>query len=85
MSNQTQSPTQEKEWILRKKYVKRHLQQNNLLGRQPQFSKLVQKIIKRMTPVIHFQPNPLPLAGQRYIGKECLNIEKIPSRSSTQN
>ena len=44
MFRKTQSPTQEKrvDLICEEKYVKRHLQQNNLVG--------------RMTPVVHFQP-----------------------------
>ena len=39
MSNQTQFPTQEKREDLGKKYIKRHLQKNNLLCRQPQVLK----------------------------------------------
>ena len=40
MFNQTQFITQEKRVDLGKKYVKRHFQQNNLLGRQPLFLKI---------------------------------------------
>ena len=43
MSNQIQSPTQEKKVNLGRKYVKRHHQQNNLIVRQPQFLKISTK------------------------------------------
>ena len=61
MSNQTQFPTQEKREDLGKKNIKRHLQKNNLLCRQPQVLKSSTKKKrkkKRMAPVVHFHPNP---------------------------
>ena len=64
MSNQTQFPTQEKREDLGKKNIKRHLQKNNLLCRQPQVLKSSTKKKekkKRMAPVVHFHPNPRSL------------------------
>ena len=45
---------------LGKKYHKKHLKQNNL-HESLSFEKLVQKIIKIMTPVVHFGPHYRPL------------------------
>ena len=89
MFNQTQFTTQEKREDLGKKYIKRHLQKNNLLCRQPQVlkssTKKKEKKKKKGTRGPISPKPPLPLAGQRYIGKECLNIRKASFPSSNQS
>ena len=53
------------------KYVKRHLQQKNLLGRQPQSSKITTKNNQKNDTCSSFSTKPpFPLAGQRYIGED---------------
>ena len=70
---------------MEEKYFKRHLQQNNLLGKQIDFLKISTKIILKNDTYGPFSTKPqLSLAVQRYIVEDCLNIQKIPSSSSSQ-